>query len=267
MREQGRRNDENKDRRQKNLVRRFFSSWGPDQTQVPRTTYPSGVATYTIAGAQLGTSLLWTHLVDLAAHGLRAIYVCAHRCGNRPRSRRRAAAEDSAMVADYRSDNAFAANFINVGADLSGMADAAEMLTGFNSHWFVVIFGPRHRVSNRPLSLLPNRDDLEMAGTLPSRLRYHCVRGEAGLEQHSSRHFCSNLAERSRYLANSRRDSRHHHQPSPFLLAVFAGSGTGKGDGSANARAKRRRQLARDRSIASSMSAQAHSFRTSSCTS
>src|SRR5205814_2747650 len=35
----------------------------------------------------------------------------------------------------------FAANTINVGADLSGMADAAEMLTGFNSHWFVVIFG------------------------------------------------------------------------------------------------------------------------------
>jgi Mn2+/Fe2+ NRAMP family transporter len=34
-----------------------------------------------------------------------------------------------------------AANTINVGADLSGMADAAEMLTGFNSHWFVVLFG------------------------------------------------------------------------------------------------------------------------------
>jgi Mn2+/Fe2+ NRAMP family transporter len=34
-----------------------------------------------------------------------------------------------------------AANTINVGSDLSGMADAAEMLTGFNSHWFVVLFG------------------------------------------------------------------------------------------------------------------------------
>jgi Mn2+/Fe2+ NRAMP family transporter len=35
----------------------------------------------------------------------------------------------------------FAANSINVGADLSGMSDAAEMLTGINSHYFVVLFG------------------------------------------------------------------------------------------------------------------------------
>ena len=34
-----------------------------------------------------------------------------------------------------------AANSINVGADLSGMSDAAEMLTGLNSHWFVLLFG------------------------------------------------------------------------------------------------------------------------------
>ncbi len=33
------------------------------------------------------------------------------------------------------------ANTINVGADLSAMADAAEMLTGLNSHWLVVLFG------------------------------------------------------------------------------------------------------------------------------
>ena len=35
----------------------------------------------------------------------------------------------------------FGANSINVGSDLSGIADAAGMLTGLNSHWFVVIFG------------------------------------------------------------------------------------------------------------------------------
>jgi len=32
-------------------------------------------------------------------------------------------------------------NTITVGADLSGMADAMEMLTGANSHYFVVLFG------------------------------------------------------------------------------------------------------------------------------
>ncbi len=32
------------------------------------------------------------------------------------------------------------ANTINIGADLAGMADAASMLSGINSHWFVVAF-------------------------------------------------------------------------------------------------------------------------------
>jgi Mn2+/Fe2+ NRAMP family transporter len=35
----------------------------------------------------------------------------------------------------------FVANTINVCADLAGMADAAEMLTGINSHWLVPSFG------------------------------------------------------------------------------------------------------------------------------
>ena len=33
-----------------------------------------------------------------------------------------------------------AANTINIAADLAGMADAAAMLSGINSHWFVVVF-------------------------------------------------------------------------------------------------------------------------------
>jgi Mn2+/Fe2+ NRAMP family transporter len=35
----------------------------------------------------------------------------------------------------------FAANTINVGSDLAGMADAAELLTGVTSHIWVVVFG------------------------------------------------------------------------------------------------------------------------------
>jgi Mn2+/Fe2+ NRAMP family transporter len=35
----------------------------------------------------------------------------------------------------------FIANTINIGADLSGMADSAEMLTGLKSFWFVPLFG------------------------------------------------------------------------------------------------------------------------------
>ncbi len=46
-----------------NLVRRFFRTLGPGV--ITRAAYddPSGIATYSIAGAQLGTSLLWTALL------------------------------------------------------------------------------------------------------------------------------------------------------------------------------------------------------------
>src|ERR1700730_8161061 len=42
------------------LVRRFFSALGPGLVTGAADDDPSGVATYSIAGAQLGTSLLWT---------------------------------------------------------------------------------------------------------------------------------------------------------------------------------------------------------------
>src|SRR5437762_13421669 len=52
-----------KDRRthkQKNSLRRFFSKLGPGLVTGAADDDPSGIATYSIAGAQLGTSLLWT---------------------------------------------------------------------------------------------------------------------------------------------------------------------------------------------------------------
>ncbi len=62
------------------------------------------------------------------------------------------------------------ANTINVGADLAGMADAAELLTGWNSHLFVVVFGiviavvtvkfRYHQIAQRP----------EVAGPQPGGL-------------------------------------------------------------------------------------------------
>ena len=42
------------------FVRRFFSSLGPALITGAANDDPSGVATYSIAGAELGTSLLWT---------------------------------------------------------------------------------------------------------------------------------------------------------------------------------------------------------------
>src|SRR5256886_10843922 len=51
---------EKKKPKRKNTVRRFFSILGPGLITGAADDDPSGIATYSIAGAALGTSLLWT---------------------------------------------------------------------------------------------------------------------------------------------------------------------------------------------------------------
>jgi Mn2+/Fe2+ NRAMP family transporter len=102
---------------------------------------PSGIATYSIAGAQLGTSLLWTSVVTWPLMG--AVQMMCARIGM-------VTGEGlaSGLLKKMPRWVCFAfviallgANTINVGADLSGMADAASLLTGWNSHFFVIFFG------------------------------------------------------------------------------------------------------------------------------
>ncbi len=45
------------------LVRRFFSVLGPGLITGAADDDPSGIATYSIAGAQMGTSMLWTAFI------------------------------------------------------------------------------------------------------------------------------------------------------------------------------------------------------------
>ena len=125
----------------RNFIRRFFSVLGPGLVTGAADDDPSGVATYTIAGAQLGTSLLWTAFITWPLMAC-VQFMCA-RIGmvtgkGLGGAMRMKIPRWALIVAAFAL---FGANSINVGADLSGMADAAEMLTGLNSHWFVVIFG------------------------------------------------------------------------------------------------------------------------------
>src|SRR5437899_9480527 len=50
-------------KRKETLLRRFFGSLGPGLITGAADDDPSGIATYSVAGAQLGTSLLWTALI------------------------------------------------------------------------------------------------------------------------------------------------------------------------------------------------------------
>jgi NRAMP (natural resistance-associated macrophage protein)-like metal ion transporter len=124
-----------------NLVRRFFSVLGPGLITGAADDDPSGVATYSIAGAQLGTSLLWTAFITWPL--MAAVqFMCARIGMVTGRGLGDALVRKGPRWLMFAGAMALlGANSINVGSDLSGMADAAQMLTGINSHIYVVIFG------------------------------------------------------------------------------------------------------------------------------
>ena len=124
-----------------NWPRRFVASLGPGVVSGAADDDPSGIATYSIAGAQFGTSLLWTALITWPL--MAAVQTMCARIGM---------VTGRGLMAGLRqkfprpllvaaAGALFLANTINIGADLSGMADAAELLTHVNSHLWVVLCG------------------------------------------------------------------------------------------------------------------------------
>ena len=127
--------------RKQGPLRRFFAKLGPGVIAGAADDDPSGVATYSIAGAQLGTSMLWTAFITWPLMGC-VQFMCA-RIGmvtgqGLAGALRQKFPKPLLVIASIAL---LIANTINIGADLSGMADAAEMLTGLNSHVYVVVFG------------------------------------------------------------------------------------------------------------------------------
>ncbi|MBW8875587.1 MAG: Nramp family divalent metal transporter [Acidobacteria bacterium] len=123
------------------LVRRFFATLGPGVITGAADDDPSGIATYSIAGAQFGTLFLWTALLTWPL--MAAVQMMCARIGM-------VTGKGLAGVLRDRFPRPvlivvclalLAANTLNIAADLAGMADAAAMLTGLNSHYFVVVFG------------------------------------------------------------------------------------------------------------------------------
>jgi len=123
------------------LVKRFFSALGPGLTTGAADDDPSGVTTYSVTGARFGTSLLWTALLTWPLMG--AVQMMCARIGMVTGEGLAGAMRKKfpKWLLVVFSVALLLANTINIAADLSGMADAAEMLTGLNSHYFVVLFG------------------------------------------------------------------------------------------------------------------------------
>ncbi len=128
-------------RQRESAVRRFFHTLGPGVVTGAADDDPSGIATYSIAGAQLGTALLWTALVTWPL--MAAVQMMCARIGmvtgeGLAGALRKRFPKPVLIVAALAL---LVANTINIAADLSGMADAAEMITGVRSFVFVVVFG------------------------------------------------------------------------------------------------------------------------------
>jgi NRAMP (natural resistance-associated macrophage protein)-like metal ion transporter len=121
-------------------IRELLRSLGPGIITGAADDDPSGIATYSIAGAQLGTKLLWTALLTWPL--MAAVQMMCARIGK---------VTGQGLAANFKQlfpkwlllgfvIALLIANTINIAADLAGMADAASMLSGVNSHWFVVAF-------------------------------------------------------------------------------------------------------------------------------
>jgi len=122
-------------------LRRFWRTLGPGLITGAADDDPSGITTYSLAGAQFGTSLLWMAVVSWPL--MWAVQLMCARIGM---------VTGRGLMASMRQRfprpvlfaicGALAiANGINIGADLAGMADAAKLLSGISSHVWVVVFG------------------------------------------------------------------------------------------------------------------------------
>src|SRR5205809_6137849 len=106
----------------------IWDSLGPGLIAGAADDDPSGIATYSIAGAQFGTTLLWTALATwplMAAVQMSCARIGMVTGGGLGVALRRKVPRP-VLIAIVTS--LFIANTINVCADLAGMADAAELV-------------------------------------------------------------------------------------------------------------------------------------------
>src|SRR3954467_8044938 len=101
---------------------------------------PSGIATYSQAGAQFGFGLLWTLVLTYPL--MTAVQLVSARIG---RVTDAGLARNMAKILPRWIVMAlvsllFVANTINIGADLAAMGEAAQLVAGRGDHIFTFVF-------------------------------------------------------------------------------------------------------------------------------
>jgi NRAMP (natural resistance-associated macrophage protein)-like metal ion transporter len=121
-------------------VRRFFANLGPGLITGAADDDPSGISTYSVTGAAFGYMPLWTALFSFPL--MAAVQLMCARLGlvtgrglagvvrrHYPRS-----------VLWGACALLIVANVFNIGADLGGMAEATEMMTGIKSYYWTPLY-------------------------------------------------------------------------------------------------------------------------------
>src|SRR5579863_4223753 len=120
--------------------RRFFSRLGPGLITGAADDDPSGISTYSVTGAAFGYAPLWTAWFSFPL--MVAVQMMCARLGL-------VTGRGLAGVIRYRYPKwilwgacvlLVTANTVNIGADLGGMANVSEMVTGINSLYLIPVY-------------------------------------------------------------------------------------------------------------------------------
>ena len=126
--------------RNNHAIQKFFGELGPGLITGAADDDPSGIATYSVSGAAFGYGPLWTALFCFPL--MAAVQLMCSRLGM-------VSGRGLAAVVRRRYSRGvlwgaclllIVANVINIAADLGGMAEATEMVTGIPSRWMTPVF-------------------------------------------------------------------------------------------------------------------------------
>jgi NRAMP (natural resistance-associated macrophage protein)-like metal ion transporter len=126
--------------RNNHAIQKFFGELGPGLITGAADDDPSGIATYSVSGAAFGYGPLWTALFCFPL--MAAVQLMCSRLGM-------VSGRGLAAVVRRRYSRGvlwgaclllIVANVINIAADLGGMAEATEMVTGIPSRWMTPLF-------------------------------------------------------------------------------------------------------------------------------
>jgi NRAMP (natural resistance-associated macrophage protein)-like metal ion transporter len=121
-------------------LERFLGELGPGLITGAADDDPSGISTYSVAGASYGYATLWTALLSFPL--MAAVQLMCARLGMVTGSGLATVIRTRypRWILWFACTLVVVANVFNIGADLGGMADAMEMVSGIRSYFWTPFF-------------------------------------------------------------------------------------------------------------------------------